>query len=155
MSKKKKFLVKVCEPRFIHYTAPNKEKGIDEDITIMEGKYALPWRTLTDTSITERALARVERLKRVFPDVSIEFNFIKENPAFILGVSGKATRHSGDTPNQSIGDMVARARAMAKACEVGRSIAVAVRDSLVAELNGAAATFKARREREKRNIKKV
>ena len=155
MSKKKKFLVKVCEPRFIHFTAPNKENSVKEDVTIMKGKYALPWHTLTDTSITEKALDRIERYKKVFPDVTIEFNFNRENPAFILSVSGKAVRHDGDTPDWSIGDMVARARAMARACEVGRNIALEVKKGLIAELNGAAETFKARREREKKKIKGV
>lgn len=154
MSKKKrKFLVKVREPQFIHYKALNKETGVEEDTTIMKGKYALPWRAITDTSVTERALQKVDRLKKLFPDVTIEFNFNMENPAFILGVSGKTVRHNGDTPDQSVGDRVARARAMARACVVSRHICIAIKEGLEEELNRAAETFKARFEKEKRIIK--
>ena len=156
MSKKrKKFLVKVCEPQFIHYQATNKETGKVEDTTIMKGKYAVPWYSLTDISITKRTLQKIEKLKKVFPDVSIDFNFNKENPAFIIGVSGKTIRHEGDAPNQVLGDKVARARAMAKACVVGRHIALAAKEGLEEELNRSIDTFQARFEREKRIIKGV
>ena len=156
MSKKRrKFLVKVCEPQFIHYNATNKETGKVEDTTIMKGKYALPWRVITDVSVTERALQKVEKLKKLFPDVSIEFNFRKENPAFILGVSGKTVKHEGDEPNQSLGDRVARARAMARACVVSKHIAIAIKEGLEEELNRSIETFKARFEKEKRIIKGV
>lgn len=156
MSKKrKKFLVKVCEPQFIHYQATNKETGKVEDTTIMKGKYAVPWYSLTDIPITKRTLQKIEKLKKVFPDVSIDFNFNKENPAFIIDVSGKTIRHEGDAPNQVLGDKVARARAMAKACVVGRHIALAAREGLEEELNRSIDTFQARFEREKRIIKGV
>lgn len=156
MSKKrKKFLVKVCEPQFIHYQAANKETGKVEDTTIMKGKYAVPWYSLTDIPITKRTLQKIEKLKKVFPDVSIDFNFNKENPAFIIGVSGKTIRHEGDAPNQVLGDKVARARAMAKACVVGRHIALAAKEGLEEELNRSIDTFQARFEREKRIIKGV
>lgn len=156
MSKKrKKFLVKVCEPQFIHYQAANKETSKVEDTTIMKGKYAVPWYSLTDIPITKRTLQKIEKLKKVFPDVSIDFNFNKENPAFIIGVSGKTIRHEGDAPNQVLGDKVARARAMAKACVVGRHIALSAREGLEEELNRSIDTFQARFEREKRIIKGV
>ena len=103
MSKKKrKFLVKVAEPQFIHYNATNKETGNVEDTTIMKGKYAFPWRAIT-----------------------------------------------------SLGDRVARARAMARACVVSRHIILAIKEGLEEELNRSAEIFKARFEKEKRIIKGV
>ena len=156
MSKRrKKFLVRVCEPQFVHYQATNKETGKVEDTTIMKGKYAIPWHSLTDIPITERALKKIEKLKKSFPDVSIEFNFNKANPAFILGVSGKTIRHEGDEPDQILGNKVARARAMARACVVGRHIALVAKESLEEELNRSIDTFQARFKREKRIIKGV
>jgi hypothetical protein len=121
----------------------------------MKGKYAVPWHSLTDISITERVLQKIGKLKKAFPDVSIDFNFNRENPAFIIGVSGKTVRHEGDAPDQVLGNKVARARAMARACVVGRHIALAAKEGLEEELSRSIDTFQARFEREKRIIKGV
>ena len=149
-SKKKQLIVKVREPYFIHKTL---ESGAE--MTIMVGKYALPWKAITNVPICGPVMAKIEKVKKTFPDAHIEFNFRQENPAFIFNVSSKTIRHEGDTPDQSVGDKVARAKTLCRACVISKAIALAAKEGLEEELNRAIAVLDVWREKNKNVIKGV
>lgn len=149
-SKKKQLIVKVREPHFIHKTL---EGGAE--MTIMVGKYALPWKAITNVPICGPVVAKIEKVKKTFPDAHIEFNFNQENPAFIFNASGKTIRHDGDTPNKYIGDKVARAKVLCRACVISKAITLAAKEGLEEELNRTITVLDVWREKEKNVIKGV
>ena len=62
----------------------------------------------------------------------MQFNFKPDAPAFLFTVKAKTECRGTDTPNQEIGDMVAMAKAQAKAAKVAARITVAIREELEA-----------------------
>lgn len=149
-SKRRQLIVKVQEPYFIHKTLDNST-----EMTIMVGKYALPWRAITNVPLCDAVMAKIEKIKRAFHDAHIEFNFNRENPAFIFNVSGKTIRHDGDTPDPATGDKVARAKALNRACVISKAIANAAKEGLEEELNRTIDVLNAWREKEKRIVKGI
>lgn len=147
-SKKKQLIVQVREPYFIH---KKLEEGTE--MTIMVGTYALPWKAITNVPICHAVMTKVEKVQKAFSEAHIEFNFKQENPAFIFNVSGKTIRHEGDTPDPSIGNKVARAKALCKACSIGKAIALAAKEGLEEELNRTVEVLENWRRKEKNIIK--
>lgn len=147
--KKRKLLVKVKGPYFIHKQAQ------DSDLTFMIAQYALPWKEITNVPICEAVLNKVEKVKKAFPEAHIEFNFNIEHPAFIFNVVGRTKRSINDEPNQSIGDAVARAKAVAKACTISKAIIKAAIEGLEEDLRRNLVVFNDWRLKEKEIVKGV
>lgn len=147
--KKRRPLVKTKEPYFIHKQTENS------DLTFMIAQYALPWNEITNVPLCSAVIAKVEKVKKAFPEAHIEFNFSHERPAFIFNVVGRTKRSINDTPNQSVGDAVARAKATAKACTISRAIIRAALEGLEEELKRNLIVFEDWRAKEKNLVKGV
>ena len=150
-SKKKQLLVKTKEPYFIHKTL---ESG--REMTIMVGTYGVPIRTLLggETSISWIAVDRViNELKKAFPDAHIKTDYIKDVACLVFNVSGKTVRHEGDAADQVLGDRVAKAKALAKACTIGKAFATGIKKNLEEGINRNIDIFDIWREKEKNIIR--
>ena len=147
--RKRKMLVKIKEPYFIHKQAQ------DSDLTFMIAQYALPWKEITNVPICEAVLIKVEKVKKAFPEAHIEFNFNIEHPAFIFNVVGRTKRSVNDEQNQSLGDAVARAKAVAKACTISKAIIRAAIEGLEEDLRRNLVVFNDWRAKEKNLVKGV
>lgn len=148
-NRKNKLLVKVKDPFFIH----KEVKGTD--MTFMIGYYALPWRAITNVPLCDAVVKKVEKLKKAFPDAHIDFNFNRENPAFLFRVVGKTKRCITDEHNSDVGEVVARAKAMTQACVISKAIIREAMKGLEEELNRSFIIFKDWQEKERRIIKGV
>ena len=147
--RKRKMLVKIKEPYFIHKQAQ------DSDLTFMIAQYSLPWKEITNVPICEAVLIKVEKVKKAFPEAHIEFNFNIEHPAFIFNVVGRTKRSVNDEQNQSLGDAVARAKAVAKACTISKAIIRAAIEGLEEDLRRNLVVFNDWRAKEKNLVKGV
>ena len=130
ISRKKQLLIKVQEPFYIHKTLSN-----GEEMTIMVAKYALPWKALTNVPLCDAVMRKISKVQKAFSDAHIDFNFDRENPAFVFDVSGKTVSHKEDIPNKTIGEKVAKAKALARACTICKAISLAAKEGLEEELN--------------------
>lgn len=148
-NKKSRLLVKVKDPFFIH-----KEVN-GTDMTFMIGYYALPWRAITNVPLCDAVVKRVEKLKKAFPDAHIDFNFNRENPAFLFRVVGKTKRCITDEHNVDVGEVVARAKAISQACVISKAIIREAMKGLEEELNRSFIIFKDWQEKERRIIRGV
>jgi hypothetical protein len=148
-NRKSRLLVKVKDPFFIH-----KEVN-GTDMTFMIGYYALPWRAITNVPLCDAVVKKVEKLKKAFPDAHIDFNFNRENPAFLFRVVGKTKRCITDEHNADVGEVVARAKAMSQACVISKAIIREAMKGLEEELNRSFIIFKDWQEKERRIIKGV
>ena len=148
-NRKSRLLVKVKEPFFIH------KQVDDSDLTFMIGYYALPWRAITNVPLCDAVVKRVEKLKKAFPDAHIDFNFNRENPAFLFRVVGKTRRCTTDDHNPIVGEAAARAKALIQACVISKAIIKEAMKGLEEELNRSFIIFKDWQEKERRIIKGV
>lgn len=152
-SKKKQLLAKVREPYFIHKTL---ESG--REMTIMVGTYGVPIRALLGeyASISWIAVDGViNELKKAFPDAHIKADYIKDVAYLVFNVSGKTIRHEGDAADPVLGDRVAKAKALAKACTIGKAFAVGIKKSLEENINRNIDVFNVWHEKEKNVVKGV
>lgn len=147
--KKKQILVKIGEPYFIHKEA----KGTD--MTFMIGKYAIPWNGITNVPLCDAVITKIEKVRKCFPEAHIEFNFNRENPAFIFNVVGRTKRCINDKADKGIGETVAKAKATAKACVVAKAIIKAAMDGLEEELKRSFIVFDEWHDKEKRIVRGV
>lgn len=149
-NKKNRLLVRTKEPVFIH-----KEVN-GTDMTCMIGNYALPWRAITNVPLCDAVIAKIDKnVKTAFPKAHIEFNFQRENPAFLFRVTGRTYRSTTDTNNPSVGEAVARAKAVASACVICKAIIRAAIEGLEEELNRNLIIFKDWHEKEKGIVRGV
>lgn len=148
-NKKKRLLVKVKAPYFIH----KEVKGTD--LTFMIGEYALPWKEISDAPLCDAVIAKINKVKKAFPEAHIEFNFSRENPAFLFRVVGRTKRCPGDEQNQEIGDAVARAKATSRACVICKAIIRASIEGLEEELKRNLRIFDEWHEKERNLIRGI
>lgn len=149
-SKKKQLIVEVKEPCFIHKTATN-----GNEMTIMVGRYALPWKAITNIPLCDAVLVKLNKVKKAFPDARIEFNFSRENPAFLFKSFGITTRHDEDKHDPFIGMRVAKAKAIARAIAISMAISKAIKVGLEEELNRTIDVLNVWRQKEKKIIKEI
>lgn len=148
-NKKNRLLVNVKKPFFIH-------KQVDgTDLTLMIGYYALPWRVVTDVPLCDAVIKKVEKVKKAFPEAHIEFNFNRENPAFLFRVVGKTKRCTTDENIPAVGEVVARAKAMTQACVISKAIIKAAMNGLEEELNRSLIIFKDWQNKERNIVKGI
>lgn len=151
MSKEKKnrLLVNVKKPFYIH----KQVEG--EDVTFMIGYYALPWGAITNVPLCDSVLKKVEKLQKAFPKAHIEFNFQRENPAFLFRVVGRTKRHLTDKHDPAVGEAVARAKAMKEACIISKAIIRAAMNGLEEELKRSFNIFNDWQEKEKNIVRGI
>src|SRR5574344_1531682 len=80
--KKKQLLVKLKAPYFIHKDVQGT------NLTFFIADYALPWKEISDAPLCDAAITKINKVKKAFPEAHIEFNFQRENPAFLFKVVG-------------------------------------------------------------------
>lgn len=148
-SKKNRLLVKMKDPFFIH------KQVQDSDLTFMIGHYALPWRAITNVPLCDAVIAKIDKVKKAFPEAHIEFNFNRENPAFLFRVTGRTKRSTSDENNPTIGEAVARAKATARACVISKAIIKAAIEGLEEELKRNLAVFQDWHMKEKNIVRGV
>ena len=100
------------------------------EVTVAVLNLAIPLRSLGVTILTPEALEKVKQVSVGFPNTNLCFNFKVDAPAFLFTVKGKTECRGTDTPNQEIGDMVAVAKAQAKAAKVAGRIVLAIMEEL-------------------------
>ena len=149
-SKKKQLIVEIKEPCFIHKIAKN-----GNEMTIMVGRYALPWKAITNIPLCDAVLVKLNKVRKAFPDAHVEFNFNRENPAFLFKVSGITTRHEEDKYDPSIGMRVAKAKAVTRAIAVSIAISKAIKVGLEEEINRTIDVLNVWRQKEKKIIKEI
>ena len=148
-NKKRKLLVKIKPPYFIH----KEVQGTN--LTFMIGEFALPWNEISDAPLCDAVLTKINKVKKAFPEAHIEFNFSRENPAFLFRAVGRTKRCPGDEHSQDIGDAVARAKATSKACVISKAIIRAAIEGLEEELKRNLRIFEEWHEKEKSIIRGV
>ena len=123
--KKKDLLVSTSEPFIVRHARNEKHN----EVTVAMLHLAIPIRGL-GAPITPSIIERVKQVGVGFPDINLQFNFKPDAPAFLFTVKGKTECRGTDTPNQEIGDMVAMAKAQAKAAKVAARVTAAIREEL-------------------------
>lgn len=123
--KKKDLLVSTSKPFIVRHARNEKHN----EVTVVVLHLAIPIRGL-GAPITPSIIERVKQVGVGFPDINLQFNFKPDAPAFLFTVKGKAECRGTDTPNQEIGDMVAMAKAQAKAAKVAARVTFAIREEL-------------------------
>lgn len=150
MNKYRKKLVKLKDPCFIH-----KRQGCT-DFTFMVGEYALPWKEIIDMPLCSSGMRGIPRVARAFPKANIYWMTCDgKDPAIHFKVIGKTKRYPGDSPDWSVGDAVAKAKAAAMACTISKAIIKAVHEGLERELNGNYAVFDDWYKKNKNIVKKL
>ena len=147
--KKKQLLVKIKTPYFIH------KEYAGNNLTFCIAEYALPWNKISDAPLCDAVITKITKVKKAFPDAHIEFNFNRENPAFLFKVIGRTKRCPGDEHNQDVGDAVARAKATSRACVISKAIIKAAIEGLEEELKKNLRIFEEWHEKEKSIVRGV
>ena len=147
--KKKHLLVKNKTPYFIH----KEVQGTN--FTFMIGEFALPWKEISDAPLCDAVITKISKVKKAFPEAHIEFNFNRENPAFLFRVVGRTKRCPGDEQNQDIGDAVAIAKATSRACIISKAIIKAAIEGLEEELKRNLRIFEEWHEKERNLVKGI
>lgn len=147
--KKKQLLVKLKAPYFIHKDVQGT------NLTFCIAEYALPWKEISDAPLCDAVITKINKVKKAFPEAHIEFNFQRENPAFLFRVVGRTKICPGDEHNQDIGDAVARAKATSRACIVSKAIIKASIEGLEEELKRNLRIFEEWHEKEKSIVRGV
>jgi hypothetical protein len=157
-------LVEREKPCFIHKTIEVEERNENSqniitkktELTFMIGKYALPWKSIApNIPLCDAVITKIEKVKKAFPKAHIEFNFNRENPAFLFNVVGRTQRHENDEPNQDVGDTVAMAKATARACAIAKAIIQASINGLEVDLKRNLKIFEEWNKKEKNIIKEM
>jgi len=125
--KKKDLLVSTSKPFIVRHARNEKHN----EVTVAVLNLAIPIRGL-GAPITPGIIEKVKQVGIGFPDINLQFNFKPDAPAFLFTVKGKTECRGTDTPNQEIGDMVAMAKAQAKAAKVAARVTIAIIEKLEA-----------------------
>jgi len=126
---KKSLLVNTKEPMVIRHPKNDKHG----DVTVVVLNLAIPLKPLTHC-IIPGVLEAVQKVSNGYPMTDLRFNYKPEAPAFLFTVKAKTECRGEDVPNQEIGDMVAMAKAQAKAAAIGCKVAKAIKSALMVEV---------------------
>ena len=119
---KKNLLVTRKEDSLVIRQPKNEKHG---EITVMVLKIALPLKNIIGVFGPECVKA-IEKVAEGFQDADIKFNYNPQAPAVLFQVVGKTECRGGDTPNERIGDIVALAKANAKAANIAKRVTGAI-----------------------------
>lgn len=125
--KKKNLLVEVNKPFVICHPKTDKHN----EVTVVVLNLAIPLKEV-DVPISLEVIEAVEKVAVGFPDAELHFNYKAAAPAFLFTVKGKTERRGEDVPNKEIGELIASAKAQAKAAIISSRVLKAMKETFLA-----------------------